>query len=298
MASFTGAGARRRNRISDGKRSRRGFTLVELLVVIAIISLLVTMIAPTLTKARRLGQRTVCLANLRRLASAVLLYCADNEDTLPPFRLRRAGGAAYEHNFGGRWYRKNPRWQWFLTQGAGAPILPQNYDSQEAFNAALEMDNDYFICPSLTGEYSHDIRNGAYGYNYQYLGNSRGITGGWINFPVELDDILPVAGTVLIADSRGGDIPHGKHAYTLDPPKLGVSVGATTFGPHGPGYEIEHSPAEPRHEGAANVSFCDGHARTMELEDVGYHVDEEGNPIANGPHADNSKWTGTGSDEP
>ena len=42
-----------------------GFTLIELLVVIAIIALLLALLIPVLRSARELGQRTVCLSNLR-----------------------------------------------------------------------------------------------------------------------------------------------------------------------------------------------------------------------------------------
>ena len=66
-------------------RNRRynSFTLVELLVVIAIIALLGALFNPALQQAIRKAQSMKCVANLRTIGSAVLLYAGDNNNTLP-----------------------------------------------------------------------------------------------------------------------------------------------------------------------------------------------------------------------
>lgn len=53
------------------------FTLIELLVVIAIISLLVSILLPSLQKARILARSTVCLANLRNIGVGMVIYQQD-----------------------------------------------------------------------------------------------------------------------------------------------------------------------------------------------------------------------------
>ena len=59
-----------------------GFTLVELLVVISIISLLMSILLPSLSGARELGKRVHCLANMRGLTQAWMFYAYDNDDGL------------------------------------------------------------------------------------------------------------------------------------------------------------------------------------------------------------------------
>ena len=62
----------------------RGFTLIELLVVIAIISLLASILLPSLKRAKTLAKRTVCLCNLRTIATASVAYAVDNKGAFAP----------------------------------------------------------------------------------------------------------------------------------------------------------------------------------------------------------------------
>jgi prepilin-type N-terminal cleavage/methylation domain-containing protein len=63
--------------------TNRGFTLVELLVVIGIIAVLIGILMPALTKARRAAQVTQCLSNIRQVGSFIQLYATEYRDKAP-----------------------------------------------------------------------------------------------------------------------------------------------------------------------------------------------------------------------
>ncbi|MHC4336396.1 MAG: type II secretion system protein [Planctomycetota bacterium] len=83
--------------ISNGvsKSSLTGFTLIELLVVISIIALLVSILMPALSKAKKSAQAAVCLAHLHQWSLAWNQYFDDNKGRTPDWDSEEGDGPFY-----------------------------------------------------------------------------------------------------------------------------------------------------------------------------------------------------------
>ena len=66
-------------------RQSQGFSLMELLVVIAIISVLASILLPSLNKAKEFARQTTCSSNLRQIGLAWHIYLGEYKRTFPGF---------------------------------------------------------------------------------------------------------------------------------------------------------------------------------------------------------------------
>lgn len=69
----------------------RAFTLIELLVVIAILCLLLSLLLPTITRAKFLARVTVCAAHLHEFAAVNAAYAGAHDGYLPRLDMRKTG---------------------------------------------------------------------------------------------------------------------------------------------------------------------------------------------------------------
>ena len=100
--------------VSSGRRGRpAGFTLIELLVVIAIISLLVSILLPSLRSAKDLAKRAVCASNLNNIGRGIAQYGNEYDGRLPMWWTHNAAAPTNPFSTlvaywgGGSWYIVN-----------------------------------------------------------------------------------------------------------------------------------------------------------------------------------------------
>jgi len=79
---------------STRRTAIRAFTLVELLVVIGIIAIMIGILLPTLSNARRAARTTACLSNIRQLGTTWAIYISENKGRLPHYLWQAPAGQA------------------------------------------------------------------------------------------------------------------------------------------------------------------------------------------------------------
>src|SRR3954449_5909320 len=69
---------------SHGKKRRRGaFTLVELLVVIGIIALLISILLPSLSRAREAANQVTCQSQEKQIVMGMILHASEHKGYMP-----------------------------------------------------------------------------------------------------------------------------------------------------------------------------------------------------------------------
>ena len=132
---------------------RGAFTLIELLVVIAIIALLVSILVPSLVRAKEMARRAMCSGNQHNVNQGICLYAEDSRTWLPPWRpsmtAANSGGSPYETRnvFEAA---ANPTAPYYYRYANGT-LVPMNLGLLRVRN--LIAGPEALYCPSQTNAY-------------------------------------------------------------------------------------------------------------------------------------------------
>lgn len=118
-------------------RGSGGFTLVELLVVIGIIALLISILLPALSAARRQAVTVQCLNNFKQLGAAINMYADDFNQSLP-------GPCTYGQK---AYYGTDS-----LRRGYMSTYLARYLNLPQPTGAPAGQLNTFFVCPAFPYE--------------------------------------------------------------------------------------------------------------------------------------------------
>ena len=234
---------------------KRGFTLVELLVVIGIIAVLISILLPTLNKARLSAQNVKCLSNLRQLGQAFHMYASANKQFLPyPTTLMIP----------------NDNTQGFLWFNALDPYLGSNKKGQENRSgvAADRTYKPYKQCPiyeTFEGEKDSGNQSNTKEWARTYKMNThlRHNNPFWY---AKITEVRRSAEWVLIGDGV---------ALDMNPFPGNFEAGQFTMEVN----DVAQANPAMRHTGKANICFVDGHAATMDLKKIKKPLQSPANKI-------------------
>jgi prepilin-type N-terminal cleavage/methylation domain-containing protein/prepilin-type processing-associated H-X9-DG protein len=244
-------------------RAKRAFTLIELLVVVAIIALLVSILVPSVSKARHLAKVALCKGNLHGMETAHWMYMTEHDGWFVKVGLAHGGVHSDEEV------------AWINT-------LQEYYGDQ--LLARSPLDDSPHWGPYPAGEPIDDAppqqrRRVSYGVN-SFLcdfGNGRnpygpapsGYVGRWPGGDGKAYDHLERVGNqaatvhflimAFTGPYAGADHPHVVNW-------IGNPSPPTVASDH---VQIHAAGGEPETwEARSNYGFLDGHAETRSFEDV------------------------------
>lgn len=210
--------------------TRDGFTLIELLVVISIVSLLIAVLLPALSKARKAARNTQCLNQQRQVAMAYHAYIADNQQFIPVDGNWASNVGTYPKTIG--------PWQNQLASYMGAQNAGGMYE--------------VLICPETRDKITsaHKSYHSTYGVNY--IRSFKPLWLSWPNPQPIFDNIQHQSRVLMLTDYIVG------YRY-IDATKLDLFNNPGTIGPAtvSPNDIFRHLSEK------SNAVYLDGHGGTL-----------------------------------
>ncbi len=226
---------------------KTGFTLIELLVVIAIISLLVSILLPSLSKAKDLAKSTICQTRLRSLGTSMQMYLNECNGMYPRFDV-----APNDSHL--------PTWQLYVMWAMGEASTQDLQYPQ--CNDSLWKNPEVFHCPSDVNTTFDGPSDWDYTWSYggnQHLGNLPGaheyLSADQVHEPARVFILSEAGGYTENSTSFGGWNSINVWCDVAVPGSLMQWIVWR--------HPIASNPNEPWLDGGFNVLFCDGHVENQ-----------------------------------
>jgi prepilin-type N-terminal cleavage/methylation domain-containing protein/prepilin-type processing-associated H-X9-DG protein len=228
------------------------FTLIELLVTIAIIAILAALLLPAVLRAKSSGQEIYCLNNIRQLGIATILYAQENNDRLPynlgATEIQKMLDSGRHYN----WANSVLDWE---TNSANTNII---LNTEAAIGAFAAKNPTIYRCPSdrtassVQRQAGWDHRSRSISMNAM-VGDPGEFLKGGANINNPYDHQFLTLNEFARTDSSSIFVFIEEHPDSIND---GYFLNKLYSG------EWMDLPAS-YHNGAANLSFADGHAETQ-----------------------------------
>ncbi|MFH1616034.1 MAG: type II secretion system protein [Planctomycetota bacterium] len=236
-------------------KAEKGFTLVELLVVIAIIAVLLSILVPALNRVRDQAKAVICLSNMKQVSYGWVLYGQDYRDRCIPFYLGcEPTPSSIQAGFTGRYTTELVRMKYVADVKA---FICRAGESWKYWQRQVDHPDPRY------GGVDGANRHVNIGYNWINLGTDDRIKtsqGGSSTrgAPVTYTHLWNTPNMSMI--KRPSETIHHIDTACAWDKFLGCHACYDQPLPYAPYYN-----ADPRHFGAVNIAWVDGHAGKIQI---------------------------------